>query len=76
MNIRQLMPEADRELQMTVFRKPDGALEPRSQKRLTKDGETVNVSLVVSPLITETGEVYAVASTERRLQMGGPGGLA
>jgi two-component system CheB/CheR fusion protein len=67
MNVREMMPESDRALQMAAFRKPDGVLEPRNQKRLTKGGESVNVSLIVSPLISETGEIYAVASTERRL---------
>jgi two-component system CheB/CheR fusion protein len=41
------------------------ALEPFATKRVTKGGATVDVSIVVTALVDEAGEVYAIATTER-----------
>jgi two-component system CheB/CheR fusion protein len=40
-------------------------LQPYSTPRLTKSGAVITVSTVATPLKNETGEVYAIANTER-----------
>ncbi len=40
-------------------------LQPYSTPRLTKSGTMITVSTVATPLKNETGEVYAIANTER-----------
>jgi two-component system CheB/CheR fusion protein len=42
-----------------------GGLEPRRIERIAKDGRTVEVSLIVSALVDDTGKTYAIATTER-----------
>ena len=68
-NIRDLMPEADRESAITAIREQCevGLLAPKSQKRIAKDGRTVQVSIISSALVDNTGETYAIATTERLL---------
>ncbi len=67
MNIRDLMPESEREkvLAAVIQQCRDGALEPRRMQRLAKDGRTVQVSLIVSALMNDAGEMYACSTTER-----------
>jgi two-component system CheB/CheR fusion protein len=67
MNIRDLMPESEREQVLAAVRQQcqAGVLEPQRQQRTTKDGRTVEVSLVVSALVNDAGETYAIATTER-----------
>jgi two-component system CheB/CheR fusion protein len=71
MNIRDLMPESEREQAVAAVRQQckAGGLEPQRQQRITKDGRTVQVSVIVSSLLNDAGETYAVATTER----GAPG---
>jgi len=68
-NIRDLMPESDRESAITAIREQceAGLLEPKSQKRIAKDGRTVQVSIISSALVDDTGQTYAIATTERLL---------
>ena len=40
-------------------------LEPYLTPRLTKSGESVEVSIVSTALVNAAGEMYAVATTER-----------
>jgi two-component system CheB/CheR fusion protein len=40
-------------------------LEAYQTKRLTKDGSVINVWLTATGLINQSGEVYAIATTER-----------
>jgi hypothetical protein len=42
-----------------------GGSDPQLTQRVTKDGRILQVSLIVSPLVNETGETYAIAATER-----------
>jgi two-component system CheB/CheR fusion protein len=67
MNIRDLMPETDREQALAAFRQQcqGGVLEPQRTQRIAKDGRTVQVSLIASELVNEDGETYAIATTER-----------
>jgi len=69
MNIRALLPENEREHALAAFRKQSeaGTLEPQRTQRIAKDGRTVPVSIVVSALVNEAGETYAIATTERDL---------
>ncbi len=69
MNIRDLMPENEREQALATFRQQSqaGVLEPQRIRRIAKDGRTVQVSLIVSALVDDAGETYAIATTERGL---------
>ncbi|MEP7365711.1 MAG: chemotaxis protein CheB [Acidobacteriota bacterium] len=67
MNIRDLMPESDPEPALAAIRKlcQAGVLEPQRQKRIAKNGKTVDVSVVASALVNDGGDTYAIATTER-----------
>jgi two-component system CheB/CheR fusion protein len=67
MNIRDLMPESEREQALATFRQQchAGVLEPQRTRRIAKEGRSVSVSLVVSALVNDTGETYAIVTTER-----------
>jgi two-component system CheB/CheR fusion protein len=43
------------------------ALEPYQTQRLTKAGTAVEVSMVSTALVDETGKMYAIATTERAM---------
>jgi two-component system CheB/CheR fusion protein len=40
-------------------------LQPYLTRRLTKDGTSVEVSIISTALVNETGQLYAIATTER-----------
>ena len=67
MNVRDITPEelgakeTDKLLQIAKSDIPG----EHTTKRLTKSGEVVQVWLTVSSLVNETGQVYALATTER-----------
>jgi two-component system CheB/CheR fusion protein len=67
MNIRELMPESEREQALATVRQQcqAGVLEPQRQQRIRKDGRTLHVSIIVSALVNDAGETYAIATTER-----------
>jgi PAS domain S-box-containing protein len=67
MNIRRLFPDDQREAALAVIARLIRAevLEPYRTKRLTKDGKVVAISLIASALLNESGQVYAVFTTER-----------
>ena len=66
MNIRDMMPENGREEALDAVRKlcQNGFLHPIRQQRLTKDGRTINVSLLASALVNDEEKTYAIATTE------------
>ena len=67
------MPAARQEAQATLASLVrGGSFEPRRAQRLTKDGATVDVSVVASGLVNGAGRTYAVSMTERLLQRGTP----
>ena len=67
MNIRELMQESEREQALATVRQQSqaGVLEPQRQQRIAKDGRTLQVSVIVSALVNDAGETYAIATTER-----------
>lgn len=69
MNVRDLMPEAGREQAFAamVQQCQSGLLEPLRQVRIAKNGGMVEVSLIAAALVNEAGEMYAIATTGRRV---------
>jgi len=67
MNVHQLIPadlQGDavaREQQLSCSE----ILEPYITKRIAKDGSVIEISLISTALVNDTGEMYAVATTER-----------
>lgn len=69
MNISSLIPESQKEEELTTLNKLIRAevLEPYRTQRLGKDGRIVEVWLTATSLVNETCEVYAIATTEREI---------
>jgi two-component system CheB/CheR fusion protein len=44
-----------------------GQLRPYAVKRLTRDGRTLDILLTATALVSESGEMYAIATTERKI---------
>ncbi len=67
MNIRALIPEDQREAALAMVRQQSRAevLVPYHAQRIAKDGRIVKVWLTATTLVNQTGEVYAIATTER-----------
>jgi two-component system CheB/CheR fusion protein len=72
MNIRELIPESRRGEELTIVQRLSRAevLEPYRAQRLAKDGRIVEVWLTAAALVNESGEAYAVATTERMMEEG------
>jgi len=72
MNIRELIPESRRGEELTIVQRLGRAevLEPYRAQRLAKDGRIVEAWLTATALVNESGEVYAVATTERMMEKG------
>ncbi len=69
MNISQLLPdERKQEMDHLLPRIKTGQPVPSYEtERLTKTGETVKLWLTVSALVDDTGKIYAMATTEQKL---------
>jgi len=67
MNIRHLTPEKQREEALTVVQQLVRAevLAPYRAQRLAKDSRIVEVWLTATALVSDAGEIYAIATTER-----------
>jgi two-component system CheB/CheR fusion protein len=67
MNIRDRIQEKQREEAFTRVQQLARAdvLEPYRAQRLAKDGRIIEVWLTATALVKETGEMYAIATTER-----------
>jgi two-component system CheB/CheR fusion protein len=67
MNIAELLPEASRNQAMESLHSLSKStiLEPYSMPRINKNGRTMTVSLMISMLVNDAGDVYAISSTER-----------
>ncbi len=67
MNIRELIPEGEREPLLAAIRQQceTGGLEPLRHRRITKDGRALDVLVIASPLVSADGKAYAIATTER-----------
>jgi two-component system CheB/CheR fusion protein len=69
MNIRDLIPERLREETLAIGAQIGRAevLQPYRTKRIAKDGRIVEVWMTATPLVNESGEPYAIATTERAI---------
>jgi two-component system, chemotaxis family, CheB/CheR fusion protein len=67
MNIQNLVPEKQRPAALAVIARLVQAevLEPYQAQRLTKDAKIVAISLTATALLNESGQAYAVFTTER-----------
>jgi two-component system CheB/CheR fusion protein len=67
MNIRKLIPEGLRESELIRVHQlsRNDKLEPYRTQRVAQDGTIVEVWLAATALVNETGQVYAIATTER-----------
>jgi two-component system CheB/CheR fusion protein len=70
MNVRQRIPAGhqDEELAKVLQLSQAAVMEPYRSERLNQGGKSVPVSLIASALLNQTGEVYAIATTERLLE--------
>ncbi len=69
MNARKRIIEGDAKKDLTMLKKIalGDTIEPFQTKRLTKDGKIVEVWLTASALIDEAGKLYAISTTERKI---------
>ena len=67
MNIRNLVPEAERETAMAVIQRvaKGEAVHSLEIKRLSKDGRELDVWLTATPIVDHVNRITAVATTER-----------
>ena len=67
MNVRELIPEELRKEDMKRVKQLSRkeVLEPYRTQRIAKDGRLLEVWLTSTALLNETGQVYAIATTER-----------
>jgi two-component system CheB/CheR fusion protein len=67
LNIAKLVPEDLQMIELSRIKQlsQKEILEAYQTKRLTKDGSVINVWLTATGLINQSGEVYAIATTER-----------
>jgi two-component system, chemotaxis family, CheB/CheR fusion protein len=67
MNVRERIPDALQESELAKVQQLSHAeiLEPYQTQRLAKDGSLKEVSLTSTALINESGDTYAIATTER-----------
>jgi len=67
MNARDMIPAEQQEEALARVRQLSRSvsLEPYRAKRITKGGAVVEVSMIATALLDESGKVYAIASTER-----------
>ena len=67
MNVRDRIPPELREKELVKVHQlsQDEVLEPYRTRRIAKDGAVIDVSMTSTALVNETGEMYAIATTER-----------
>jgi len=67
MNVRDRIPKELREKELTKVHQlsQEEVLEPYRTQRIAKDGSVVEVSMTSTALMHETGQMYAIATTER-----------
>jgi two-component system CheB/CheR fusion protein len=70
MNVRDLIPEnlRDKALAMVHQLSLADILEPYHTQRIAKDGTVVEISMVSTALLNETGNMYAISTTERAIE--------
>ena len=69
MNVRSRIPAALQQESLTSVHRlsHSGTLEPYQTQRIAKDGSIKEVSLTSTALVNESGQMYAIATTERTL---------
>jgi len=69
MNVRDRIPQELRSDALVALRQLSQAeiLEPYRTQRITKQGVVTAVSVISTALLNETGEIYAIATTERAI---------
>ena len=67
MNVRDRIPKELREKELVKVHQlsEEEVLEPYRTRRIAKDGAVIEVSMTSTALVNETGEMYAIATTER-----------
>ena len=67
LNVRDLIPEGQREAALAVVQQLVQAqvLAPFRTQRITKGGRIVEVWLTATAMVNEAGDIYAIATTER-----------
>jgi two-component system, chemotaxis family, CheB/CheR fusion protein len=67
MNLRDRIPKGRREDTLKKLQQlsQGDILEPYLTQRVTKDGSLLEVSIISSALVNESGQFYAIATTER-----------
>jgi two-component system CheB/CheR fusion protein len=72
MNIRALIPEQQREMALAKVHEVahSEVLAPYRAQRLAKDGQLIELWLTAAALVDESGEPYAIATTERVIGKG------
>jgi two-component system, chemotaxis family, CheB/CheR fusion protein len=67
MNVRDRIPKTLQESALAKVHQLSQAetLEPYQTQRLAKDGTVMEVSLTSTALVNETGQMYAISTTER-----------
>ena len=70
MNVRVRIPEAFRDKALSTLRQlsQDEVLEPYRTQRINKQGVVMAVSIISTALLDESGEMYAIATTERTIR--------
>jgi two-component system CheB/CheR fusion protein len=70
MNVRDRIPKELRERALDTLSQLSRAeiLEPYFTQRITKDGAVKEVSIISTALVNESGEMYAIATTERAIE--------
>ena len=73
MNISALIPESAREDELAAVRRQirGEVSQPQRMQRVAKDGRIVEVLTTSTALINEAGEAYALATTERQIDLKG-----
>lgn len=76
MNVHERIPERQREGALDRLTRLSRAevLEPYRTQRLTSTGAVLDVSIISTALIDETGTLYAIATTERAAPGNAAGG--
>ena len=72
MNVRDRIPENRREKELAIVHQLCRAdvLEPYRTQRIAKDGRIADVWLTATALVNTSGQVYAIATTERERGIG------
>ena len=67
MNIRELVPEKLREESLVKLEQlsRDGTLKSFRTQRIAKDGTVVEITMTATTLLNQSGQIYAIATTER-----------